>query len=214
MTATTYLFTSYDTKRLTTHKVSISDGKQLSIIGHSNIKVTNGTLEDLFHVQVIPINLLYIYACQKGYKFEAYPDKYVLKDINHNFKIVSHGPIDHNSRLYKFIGLNSNKNKYLYSYVAHVDEQSKLWHEILGHLNYGKMQMLTKMVHGVHSISSTKGVCESCVLGKYWSSKEQLQLIRRDICGPLETPYLYYVVYFLTFIDDYSRKSWVSIFET
>ena len=101
----------------------------------------------------------------------------------------------------------------MYSYVAHVDEQSKLWHEILGHLNYGKMQMLTKMVHGLHSISSTKGVCESCILGKHWSSKEQLQLIRSDICGPLETTYLYHVVYFLTFIDDYSRKSWVYFFK-
>ena len=66
------------------------------------INVANGTLEDVFHVENMPINLLYIYhACQKGY---------VLKDINHNFKVVSSGPVDHTVGLYKFTGFNSTKD--------------------------------------------------------------------------------------------------------
>ena len=69
------------------------------------------------------INFLSIYrTCQKGYKFEAWPNKYVWKDIKHNFKIVSSDPIDHDVGLYKFIGFNSCKNQLFYSYVAHVDE--------------------------------------------------------------------------------------------
>ena len=36
-----------------------------------------------------------------------------------------------------------------------------------------------------------------------------MQLIHSDICGPLEVPSLSRTVYFLTFIDDFSRKSWV-----
>ena len=97
----------------------------------------------------------------------------------------------------------------------------KSWHEILGHLNYGKMQMLSKMVHGLQSISFTKGVYEGCVNGKHqeifdkdksWHAKEPLKLIHSDICGPLETPSSSHAVYFLTFIDDYSRKSWVYFF--
>ena len=54
----------------------------------------------------------------------------------------------------------------------------------LSHLNYGKMQMLTKMVHGLPHILSTNGVCEGCVLGKHhremfdkgkaWHAKEPL----------------------------------------
>ena len=63
---TTYLFTSYDTKRLTTQKVYISDGKQLSIVGYGDVKIPNSTLEDSFHVQDMPINLLSIYSsCKK-----------------------------------------------------------------------------------------------------------------------------------------------------
>ena len=224
MTGNASLFTSYDNRKHISQKVSIGDGKQLSVIGSGNVNVTNGQLEDVFHVEHMPINLLSIYhACQKGFKFEAWPDKYVLKDINQNFKVVSSGPVDHTTGLYKFAGFNSTKRQSFYSYVSHADEKSKLWHERLGHLNYGKMQLLTKMVHGLPHISSTNGVCEGCVLGKHhremfekgkaWHAKEPLQLIHSDICGPLEVPSLSYAIYFLTFIDDFNRKSWVYFFK-
>ena len=45
--------------------------------------------------------------------------------------------------------------------------------------------------------------------GKSWCAKEPLQLIHSDICGPLEAPYLSHSFYFLTFIDYFSKKSWV-----
>ena len=45
--------------------------------------------------------------------------------------------------------------------------------------------------------------------GKAWCAKEPLQLIHSDIFGPLEVPSLSCTVYFLTFINDFSRKSWV-----
>jgi hypothetical protein len=103
--------------------------------------------------------------------------------------------------------------------TTHTDELSQLWHARLGHLNYGKMQLLSKMVHGLPNISSPKGVCGRFVLGKHhremfekgkaWHAKEPLQLIHSDICGPLETPSLSHAIYFLTFIDNFSKKSWV-----
>jgi len=65
-------------------------------------------------------------ACMsKWYKFEAWPDKYVLKDINNNVKVVSFGPIDHESSLYKFTGFYSTKSQPFYPYVAHADGLSK-----------------------------------------------------------------------------------------
>jgi hypothetical protein len=98
----------------------------------------------------MPINLLSVYhACQKGYKFEAWPNRYVLKDIKNNFKIVSSSLVDHEAGLFKFTGFTSPNKQPFYSYVSHADEQSKLWHEILGHLNYGKMQLFSKMVLGL-----------------------------------------------------------------
>ena len=76
MTSDASLFTSYDNRKHISQKFFISNGKQLSIIGFGNVNVTNGQLEDVFHVERMPINLLSIYcACQKGFKFEAWPDK-------------------------------------------------------------------------------------------------------------------------------------------
>ena len=50
--------------------------------------------------------------------------KYVLKDINNNSKVVSSGPVDHNSGLYKFTRFYSTKKTPFYSYVVHADEIS------------------------------------------------------------------------------------------
>ena len=104
---TTSLFNTYDNKKHTQHKVSISDGNHFSVLGYGNVHVPNDTLEYVFHVQGIPINLLSIFhACQKVYKFESWLDKYKLKDIKHCFKIVSSGLVDHKVGLYKFIDFN------------------------------------------------------------------------------------------------------------
>ena len=165
MTDKASFFTSYDDNKRSSQKVSIGDGKQLDVIGSGNVKVTNGQLENVFHVQNMPTNLLSIYhACQKWYKFESWPNKYVLKDINQNFKVVSSGLVDHDTGLHKFAGFNSTKRQPFYSYVARIDELSQLCHAILGHLNYGKIQLWSKMVHGLPSISSTKGFWKAVCL--------------------------------------------------
>jgi hypothetical protein len=64
MTGNDYLFTSYYNNKHSCQKVSIGDAKQLGVIGYGNMQLTNGQLEDVFHVQNMPINLLSIYrAC-------------------------------------------------------------------------------------------------------------------------------------------------------
>ena len=99
MISLTSLFSYYDTKKNTHHKIYVSDGNHLLVLGSDNVGlgVPNGTFENGFHVQGIPNNLLFIYrACQQCYKFEPWIDKYVLKNINQHSKLVSSSPIDHN----------------------------------------------------------------------------------------------------------------------
>ncbi|GKD19054.1 retrovirus-related pol polyprotein from transposon TNT 1-94, partial [Tanacetum coccineum] len=62
-------------------------------------------------------------------------------------------------------------------------------------------------------------VCEGCLLGKHARSsflkevtsraKEPLQLIHTNLCGPITPPSHGKNLYFMLFIDDYSRKTWV-----
>ena len=60
MTSLSPLLNSYDTKKHTQHKVSISDGNHLSLLGYGDVNVPNGTLEHVFHVQRMSINLISI----------------------------------------------------------------------------------------------------------------------------------------------------------
>ena len=64
-----------------------------------------------------------------------------------------------------------------------------------------------------------KHVCEGCILGKMQRSSfikdglvratRKLQFVHSDDCGPMQTHSLGNYLYFVTFIDDFSRHAWV-----
>ena len=65
---------------------------------------------------------------------------------------------------------------------------------------------------------NTSNTCETCIAGKMTTtpfkrlertSKQPLELIHTDVCGPMRTNSLGGAKYFVTFIDDYSRMSHV-----
>ncbi|GKE36066.1 retrovirus-related pol polyprotein from transposon TNT 1-94, partial [Tanacetum coccineum] len=90
-----------------------------------------------------------------------------------------------------------------------------------GHLNFGDLKLLSSkgMVKGLDQIDHPNQVCEGCLLGKHARSlfpkeatsraKEPLQIIHTDLCGPITPPSNGKNLYFMLFIDDYSRKAWV-----
>ena len=62
------------------------------------------------------------------------------------------------------------------------------------------------------------GICKRCALGKNTKksfsrsknrSKGILDLIHSDICGPMSSPSLSGCLYYVLFIADHSRKSWI-----
>ena len=75
------------------------------------------------------------------------------------------------------------------------------------------------MVTGLPLVSCKDGVCSGCVLGKHhwdsfdkhasWNSSVPLELVHSDLCGPLPFASFSVFKYFLTFIDDYSKRTWV-----
>ena len=100
-------------------------------------------------------------------------------------------------------------------------DASWLWHLRFGHLNYGSLELLSKksMVRGLPYIKHPDQFCEGCLLGKqfrnsfpkesYSRAKKPLELIHTDVCGPISPSSLGKNNYFLLFIDDFSRKTWV-----
>jgi hypothetical protein len=74
----------------------------------------------------------------------------------------------------------------------------------------------TNMVNGLPYLEVDGEICEGCILGKHtwesfsnrtWKAREHLALVHSNLCGPMETLSFGKARYFLTFIDDYSKKN-------
>nr|GEV97268.1 copia-type polyprotein [Tanacetum cinerariifolium] len=101
------------------------------------------------------------------------------------------------------------------------DDLAKLWHERLGHISKTSMGtlQLKGMVRDLPNFVADATVCRDCMVGKQtkeaiprsssWRAKEILELVHSDICGPITPSSHTGKKYFLSFIDDYSRKGWV-----
>jgi hypothetical protein len=80
------------------------------------------------------------------------------------------------------------------------------------------------MVKGIPELQSThEGICKGCALGKNIKKpfpsnknrfKEILDLIHSDVCGPMPVKSLRGSLYYIIFIDDYSRKTWLYLLKT
>ena len=75
------------------------------------------------------------------------------------------------------------------------------------------------MVRGLPLIKKPDSLCEGCILGKQHResfpsgksirAKAPLEIVHSDLCGPMQNSSLAGNQYFLTFIDDFTRKTWV-----
>jgi len=95
-----------------------------------------------------------------------------------------------------------------------------LWHEILGHLGEKGLQTLHAkgMVEGMCNCILDFDFCEHCIYGKHnrvrfpsgaTRAKGILELIHRDVFGTALVPSLGKSVYNVSFIDCFSRDTWI-----
>jgi hypothetical protein len=96
------------------------------------------------------------------------------------------------------------------------DNLCELWHRRFGHLNYGSLPLSKDMVVGFPNFKVEKrGVCKGCALDKHakvafpsseHKSRGILDLIHLDVYGPMSSASLTSNLYYVTFIDDSSKK--------
>jgi transposase InsO family protein len=87
------------------------------------------------------------------------------------------------------------------------------------HLHHRALGGLREVVIGVSQfILEHQDVCKGCVLGKFTKvvfpnsdtrSTGILDLVHTDVCGSVSCSSLSDCEYYLTFIDDHSRKAWI-----
>ena len=116
-----------------------------------------------------------------------------ITDISHG-KVIAKGVVDHTSKVYKFSHFLPLSNPS--ALLIHANEETKLRHEIFGHLNYKYLFDLCEkdMVIGLAKIKFSKGFCLGCILGKHPEHKYEkashertsapIEIIHSDIAGP------------------------------
>ena len=103
--------------------------------------------------------------------------------------------------------------------VAEASTDTSLWHYRLGHMNEKRMKMLLSKRKLPELKSVDFDMCESCILGKQKKvsflktgrtpKAEQLKLVHTYLWGPSLVASLRGSRYYITFIDDSSKKVWV-----
>lgn len=107
--------------------------------------------------------------------------------------------------------------------VAHSNSKMNLWHQRMGHLNMKSVRALESMVSGIDldapHVDTSHEMCETCIQGKQTRvpfstqgvsrANKVLELVYSDVCGPMRTTSIGGCRFFVTFIDDFSRKVWV-----
>jgi hypothetical protein len=185
-------------------------------MGESTYKLDSGTsmrMKDVLYVPGLTKNLHSISALdKKGFRV-AFIDGEVLmwpkgKTIEDAVVIGTE-----EGGLYKLKG-------HLDASLTHSTESTcELWHSRLAHINYKALPYVSKVVTGLPEFKvDHEGVCKGCAHGKNIKNpfpesdsktKRILELIHSDVCGLLPSTSLSGYVYYVSFIDDYSRKTWV-----
>jgi hypothetical protein len=117
-------------------------------------------------------------------------------------------------------------------YILNIEEEEKccmsqideswLWHRRMGHIGFDNLIKVNKkeVVRDMPKIiKPSNSVCRHCQHGKKtrvrfktkeYSTSKPLELVHTDLCGPTRTKSMQGEHYFILFIDDYTRMTWVS----
>jgi transposase InsO family protein len=100
-----------------------------------------------------------------------------------------------------------------------IENPCELWHRRSAHIKYKALPYVSKAVTGLPELKvDHEGVCNGCAQGKNiknpfpkrnCKTEGVLELIHSDVCGPMPSSSISGYVYYVSFIDDYSRKTWV-----
>ena len=199
--------------------VYLTDNQPCKIAGIGSISLKNhdGSTRVLTDVRYIPKlekNLISLGTLEsKG--FTIIMQNGILKVVS-GALVVMKGIRRNN--LYLYQGSTAVGTAVAVSEVDKVAEMSRLWHMRLGHA--GERSLQTLAMQGLLKGEKTCKLdfCEQCVLGKQkrvkfgtaiHNTKGILDYIHTDVWGPTKAASLGGKHYFVTFVDDFSRRVWV-----
>ncbi|KAK3007522.1 hypothetical protein RJ639_014846 [Escallonia herrerae] len=196
--------------------VTVGNGYRCSIVGKGKVKIklSNGgtlVLKDVRHIPELQKNLISVSGLDREGYFVAFGEKQwkVIKGS----MVVARG--ERVGTLYTLSGTHNHSISLAFT----ENQKTTLWHHRLGHLSESGM----KILHSKNALPGMKNIqldfCEGCVYGKQKRVSfrrdgkekkiERLELVHTDVCGPTTVKSLGGNFYFVSFIDDASRKTWI-----
>lgn len=201
-------------------EIIVANNEKVSVLCSGNARITTKTdeceydimVEDIFCVPSLTTNLLSVsQLINKGNKVSFSTNG--CKVYNRENVLVATASLVNG--VYK-VNLSSQVNL-VASAVSAVT-----WHRRMGHVNKDYLKHMNNAVHGM-SIGNkieniSKSSCITCCEGKqsrlpFQSAGQRsnglLEIVHTDICGPMEHTSIGGSRYFLLFIDDHSRMTFV-----
>jgi hypothetical protein len=197
-------------------RITFGDGSQAKVIGNGQIDIPGIEVsQKALYVEGLKPNLLNIsQLCDDDLVVQF--SKNECNIFDNNGKLM--GGERTSDNCYGIPSLSSD-SQIIYN-KATIDE-SELWHQRLGHLNFTNMFKIAskEVVKDLPKMKDTwKGVCGPCQLGKQTCTAHKktsgiltsrnLELLHMDLMGPTRTSSLGGKKYILVIVDDYSRYTW------
>jgi hypothetical protein len=178
-------------------------------------------IPDVYFVPSLKHNLISVgQLTQKGYRVYFENNVCTILDIPPSKMVIANIKMT-NNRMFPLHMKSEMMEKIGASFKASSQDQAWVCHLRYGHINFKGLCLFQRneMVRGLPPIQAPINSCESCILGKQhrksfpkemsYRAWAPLEIVHTDLCGPMQTPSLGGRIYFLTFMDDYSRKTWV-----
>lgn len=199
-----------------TGKVRFGDDSRIDIIGKGSIVFVakNGDrriLNDVYYIPDLRSNIVSLgQATESCCDLRMRKDYLTLYDRDSKLLVKA---IKSRNRLYKVI-LEAEDTKCLQLGISNI---SSRWHARLGHIGTETLKTMVEkeLVFGIPSIKIEKEMCSPCLLGKQvrksfpqstsYRAKGILELVHRDLCGPITPSTPSKNRYIFVLIDDYSR---------
>ena len=195
-------------------KVYLADGLPLDIvgIGDINLKMSDGRVWKITKVRHVPKLMRNLISVGQ------------LDDTGHD---VNFGGGAWRVKKGSIVVARGHKRGTLYMTTSYQDtvavvenaKQTKLWHCRLGHMSEKGMKLMVENGALPDLKTVDHQMCESCILGKQKRvsfskggrepKSEKLELVHTDVWGPAPVASLGGSYYYVTFIDDSTRKVWV-----
>ena len=192
--------------------------------GNIPLQSTHGTrncLLDVLHVSTITKNLISVgQMVEKGLQVRFTHRGCFVEDPSKGFKLIAKGKKE--GRMFTMDVDSSNSHKFCFTHDNKKIAEIDLWHKRIGHVNIHKLKNMQShgLVIGLPRFKdkNMQHVCEACQYGKQVRlpfekesvrSTHALQLIHTDVWGPTKEISIGGNRYYVTFIDDFTRKVWI-----